>query len=122
MTAFRKVQAHFRRLVWALSCCQLSALRSCRLSFLSNRGAIHRLHVKIEESFLLVSFVLVLFAQLNYFFDHLDVEAFAFCFCKNFLFAFVQFGDFSFDVLDTLDERADAAAGNTNVTHGGSLI
>src|SRR6202012_2108915 len=85
-------------------------------------GLLHGAHVKIEHALALVALFLVLLSKLDDLFEDLHVEPFAFGLRKHFLLLFVQLLDFSVQIFDPFDERANFAAGNGDVRHSASLM
>jgi hypothetical protein len=79
--------------------------------------------IKVEERFLFVALILVLFAQAEDFLEDFDVEAFAFGFGKNLLLPLVQRFEFFLDMLNALDERQYAITRNSNrIVHAAFLL
>src|SRR6476660_3472682 len=83
---------------------------------------LHGAHVEIEQTLALIALFLVLLSQFNDLFEDLHVKPFAFGRRKHFLLLFVQLLQFNVKIFDPFDERANLAAGNSDVSHGASLI
>src|SRR5262249_27017533 len=80
------------------------------------------MHVEVEERFLLVALLLVFLANADHFPQHLDVEAVALGFGKDFTLGFVEFLDLLLDVLDALDNGPQLIAWNVGRSAHGLLL
>jgi hypothetical protein len=80
------------------------------------------MHVEVEERLLLVALLLVFLADPEHFPQHLDVEAVALGFRKDFPFGLVQFLDLLVDVLDALDDGPQLIAWNVGRSALGLLL
>ena len=81
------------------------------------------MHVEVEQRFLLVPLLLVFLANSDHLSQHLDVEAVALGFGKDFPLGLVELLDLLVDVLDALDDRPQLVAWNVaRFAHGLLLV
>ena len=66
---------------------------------------------RVKQGFLFVALVLVLLAKAQDLLEDFHIKALSLGFCEDFFLAFIQRLDFVIDVLNSLDEGANAIAG-----------